>query len=903
MMQRPAIVKGISPDGSFRAPERKEVVFEGKRCIDQPLMLRADTLGRPWKRLSPAAIVTAVIVGAVIVSLAWLLDVRLRMEERSSLVREQERAVADQKLVLRSELNELTGAANAMALTASTLMQGHNREIADERLRGEFLNFARSRQALDQLRLVSLEGRELVNIKRIRTKTGSGYFRDTTADTPRDLAEDAGMTGIFSLTPGRVFSSLEWKTEEGSRAVRAPILRVGVPVLADQGRQVIGYVVVDFLAAGLFQKMARIDAQLDATTYVATPDGQLVRGPGGITVSGMNAVDTMFPAAWKQISRLPSGAFQSADGSVVFDSLVLNGVSDESGSDPQQVWKLFTAESPKVIASREKKATAPVLGWGILALCLFVPLSCLIVTDREQKREAFRAKEQTGALLQSIADCSVDGIVAGEAVRGADGDIHDFRTIFINPAAVYILKSFDRREAAEGREFPLFFSSDFLARCVQVVVTGTRYETEQSTECTPLGTRWFRVVVVRLNDGVVLSFSDITEQKLVMHELRLAKDAAEVANRAKSQFLTMMGHEIRTPMNGLLGFASLLERTDLSDEQRDYVTTLRLSGEALLRILEDILDYSHMENEALNMKNQPVAVKELIKQVSQLFVMAIGDRKLELVARIAPDVPPQILGDDLRLRQILVNIIGNAVKFTEEGFILIKVVRETCSKGDFVVFHVVDSGSGIPPEMIDRLFKPFSQVEAGSSRRYGGTGLGLSICRRLVETMGGEIGVRTAPDKGSDFYFSIPIKLPDFPDDSPVPAAKRVRADFRKPRILVVDDDSVNRKLIMRMIEKAGAEAQLVESGSQAIHAFQEEEFDLIIMDIQMPGMDGIETTRRIREIEMRTGAIRRTPISALTANAGEGDRERCFEAGMDDFFCKPIRIDVLEKLIEKNTA
>src|SRR5262249_5504663 len=162
-------------------------------------------------------------------------------------------------------------------------------------------------------------------------------------------------------------------------------------------------------------------------------------------------------------------------------------------------------------------------------------------------------------------------------------------------------------------------------------------------------------------------------------------------------------------------------------------------------------------------------------------------------------------------------------KFTEEGFILIKVVRETGSKGDFVVFHIVDSGSGIPPEMIDRLFKPFSQVDAGSNRRYGGTGLGLSLLRRPVATMGRVIGVRTAPDKGSDFYFSIPVKMPDFPAEDAVPAAKRVRADFRKPRILVVDDDSVNRKLIMRMIEKAGAEAQLVESGSQAIHAFQEE--------------------------------------------------------------------------------
>ena len=867
-------------------------------------MLGADTLGKPWRRLSPTAIATAVIVGVVIVLLSWLLDVRLRMETRSSLEREQERIVAEQKYVLRGELNDLVGVASSLAQLSSSRMtsEGRGNYVPDSSLRAEFLNFARTRQAIDQMRLVAVDGREYVNIKRIRPRTGGYYFRDTTAETPRDLSEEPWMPEVFSLTPGRFISTIEWKVEENSRQGRTPILRVGMPVLADQARQIVGFVVIDFLADHLFQKMARTDAQRKSSTYVATSDGRWVRGPGGDAATGMDTVATVFPTAWAEMKVLPSGVSFSSEGLVAFDSVPLT-VDVDPLATPHQTWKIFTVESPLFVAQREKEATAPVLGWGILALCLFVPLACLVVTDREQKREASRAREQMAALLQSISDSAVDGIVAGEAVRDANGDIKDFRTIFSNPAAVYILKSFDRKEAAEGREFPLFFSPDFLAQCIQVVVTGTRYETEQSTECAALGTRWFRITVVRLGDGVLLNFSDITQQKQVMHELRLAKDGAEVANRAKSQFLTMMGHEIRTPMNGLLGFASLLERTNLDPEQRDYVVTLRQSGEALLRILEDILDYSHMENEMLNMKSQPVAVKELINQVSQLFIMAIGERHLELVARIAPDVPPQIMGDDVRLRQILVNLIGNAVKFTEEGFILIKVIRETGPKGDFLVFHVVDSGSGIPPEMIDRLFKPFSQVEVGSNRRYGGTGLGLSICRRLVETMGGEIGVHTAPDKGSDFFFSIPIRLPDFPSENPVPAAKRTRGGLRKPRILVVDDDSVNRKLIRRMIEKAGAEAQLAESGSQAIHAFQEDEFDLIIMDIQMPGMDGIETTRRIREIEKRRGGARRTPISALTANAGEGDRERCFEAGMDDFFCKPIRIDVLEKLIEKNTA
>ncbi len=872
-------------------------------------MQRPDTAGKLWRRLSPAAVAIATGVGVVIVLLAWLLDVRLRLEARSSLVRDQERAVTEQRYVLKTAFNELAGSASTLAHIAASRMTAQANGLfgPDEHMRTEFLNFARTRQTFDQLRLVSPDGRELINIKRVRTRPGSYYFRDTTAETPRDLSDEPWMAGLFSLPGGRVsFSDLEWKAGIGraNRGVRTPLLRVGAAIQAGQGRQVVGYVAMDYLAENLFQKTARTDEYFQSNTFIATPDGKWVKGPGGDAVAGMDTVKAVFPAAWPEIAGNASGTSFSPEGLAVFGTVRL--ASDVGPLDPgvsRQDWKIFTTESPLVIAAREREATAPVLGWGILALCLFIPLSCLIVTDREQKRESARAREQARALLQSITDTCVYGIVAGEAARDSQKDIHDFKTVFSNPAAVHILKTFDRKEAAEGKEFPLFFSPDFFARCVEVVATGTRYETEQSTDCGALGTRWFRIVVVRLNDGVVMTFTDITGEKLTMHDLRLAKDAAEVANRTKSQFLTMMGHEIRTPMNGLLGFASLLERTDLDEEQKDYVSTLRLSGEALLRTLEDILDYSHMENEVLNMKTAPVAVKELITQVSQLFMMAIGDRKLELVARIAADVPPQILGDDLRLRQILVNLVGNAVKFTDEGFILIKVERETSSQGDFLVFHVVDSGSGVAPEMIDRLFKPFSQVDASASRRYGGTGLGLSICRRLVETMGGEIGVRTAPEKGSDFYFSVPVRIPDFPAATPAPIARELRADSKKPRILVVDDDSINRKLIMRMIQKAGAEAQSVESGSQAILAFEEEEFDLIIMDIQMPGMDGIETTRKIREIEKRSGALRRTPISALTANAGEGDRERCIEAGMDDFFCKPIRIDSLEKLIEKNTA
>jgi len=870
-----------------------------------------ESQGRTTKRFFPRALIVSCLAAIVVVLLGWLLHIRFLMEAQNMLLREQERAVSEQKYALRAELNDVAGMATSLAQIASAQMEvGPEGAVQARHLLGpEFLNFAKTRQTLDQLRLISPEGRELVNIKRIRARSGVYYFRDTTSEKQPDITAQSWAAELLGLAPGKVFvSGLELKTDEQGQPEEplTPILRAGAALPASKGQTPMGYVLVDYLAENLLSRVDRIDQFLRSKTLIVNSQGHWLRGQdpatewGGLMPGrGGQSLTVSHPEVWKQISQGVNGTFAHPEGVVVFDTVpLLSG--EPTGPGSSGAWKIMTWLSPQTLAARKNATTFSVWWWVALAVGLVMPTTYLMVADRAQKREASRLKEQARALLQSIADTSSDGILAGEAVRDVHGDIEDFQLIFSNPAAGEILKTFDREDKEPGgpREFPLFFSPDFFARCVQVVVTGSRFETEQRTESS-LGLRWFRLVVVKLEDGVVLTFSDITGQKFAVHELRQAKESAEVANRAKSQFLTMMGHEIRTPMNGLLGFASLLEKTELSAEQRDYVSTLRLSGEALLHILDDILDYSHMEQESLHVKAATLDVKDLVNQVSQLFVMALGDRRLELVTRIAPDVPPQIVGDDVRLRQILVNLIGNALKFTEEGFLLVKVLRETDPRGDFLVFHVVDSGPGISPEMLDRLFKPFSQVDSTISRRFGGTGLGLSICKRLVETMGGKIGVHTAPGKGSDFYFSLPVRLPDF-SCPPAIGRKFVVPTGPAPHILVVDDDSINRKLIQRMLEKLGARVEMAESGAQALAAFQDARFDLILMDVQMPGMDGLETTRRIREMEEQGGALSHTPISALTANSGAGNRELCFEAGMDDFLSKPVCLEDLEKLIAK---
>lgn len=871
---------------------------------------------RSRRRLSPKALLISLAAAAVVVLLGSLLHVRLLMDVQSDMISAQERAVREQKYVLRHELDNVAESAATLAeIARGSLRLSGGGDLAEpsSALRVEFLNFARTRGGFDQIRMIDQSGREVVNIKRERARSGTYHFRDSSPESPKDLGEAKWLSDLLALSPGGLFvSGLEWKTDSVGEAVNPalPLLRVGAALPSEKGRLPEGYVLLDYPAERIFQRLEENDQHLKSGTSIVDSRGDWVRegkprAKENLTEdSSESAPENLAltnPRAWVEISRNSTGAMMDAPGIVVFDTVSLQPGRPLDGAGEPLQWKILNWLSPSQIAARKQEATFPVWWWVLLAVGLVMPATYLMVNDRELKREASRLKEQARALLQSIADTSADGIVAGEAVRNPRGDIADFRTVFSNPASAEILKKFSDEEADVARRFPLFFSPDFFAQCVQVVVTGSRFETEQNAECVT-GRRWFRIVVVKLADGIVLTFSDVTRQKLAVHELRQAKESAEVANRTKTQFLTLMGHEIRTPMNGLLGFASLLEKTELNVEQKDYVSTLRLSGEALLRILDDILNYSHMEHESLQVQLRPVKVRELVTQVNQLFVMALGDRKLELVTRIAPEVPHEIMSDDGRLRQILVNLVGNALKFTEEGFLLIKVLIVEEAQGDLIEFHVIDSGLGVSAEMIDRIFKPFSQVDSTFSRRFGGTGLGLSVCKRLVETMGGKIGVNTAPGKGSDFYFSLPLRTMDF-SAAEMPARACLPPSGAPYRILVVDDDAVNRKLIRRMLEKIGAEVELAESGAAAVEWYLSSSFDLIFMDIQMPGMDGLETTMKIRALEAESGTGQRIAISALTANAGEENRLECLASGMDNFLTKPVTMADLEAFLAQLTA
>jgi PAS domain S-box-containing protein len=410
---------------------------------------------------------------------------------------------------------------------------------------------------------------------------------------------------------------------------------------------------------------------------------------------------------------------------------------------------------------------------------------------------------------------------------------------------------------------------------------------------------------LHLLNGVL---SNVSDRKRAEEELKQAKEAAEAASRAKGDFLARMSHELRTPLNAVIGMTGLTLDTPVSPEQRHYLELVQSSAEGLLRVVNDILDFSKIEAGKLALNEVPFELCAELERSLAAFHWRVEQKGLELTYRVADAVPARLRGDPDRLRQVLVNLLGNAVKFTERGQVCVQVALapERPAPGQAVLLHfqVSDTGVGIPLGQQRRIFEPFAQADGSTSRKYGGTGLGLSISAQLVDLLGGRLWVESTPGTGSTFQFTARFGLAA--ETVEAPPAPELPPAVRPLRVLLAEDNPVNQELGRKLLEKQGHDVIVVSNGHEALAALgvatnAPGRFDVVLMDVQMPEMNGLEATARIRAWDQRTG--RHTPIIALTAHALPGDRERCLAAGMNGYVSKPLRPEELCRALAEVTS